>query len=134
MPLPLPVRAFNRAGGALRAASAMRTSTRAGKLRPLRGGRLALPIAVASRGPLHAIDVRVTYDASALRVVRAVATGDARNALLAVNASQPGALRMAMASGQGIVTAGRPIAVVVFEALRAHRVAVPSVSIRLDAD
>lgn len=108
------------------------TTTRSGRLRPLRGGRLALPIALDGARPAHAIAVRVTYDPAALRVVhtRRAAAG----ALLAANTREPGALRLALASAAGFAAGGSPVAVVVFERRGAPGVAAPLVSMSFDSE
>ena len=121
------------AGSAVGAAASMRQSLQAGDLRPLRRGRLTLPIAIDSPGPVHAIDLRIVYDPDALRVVRARLVGRARHALLAFNADDPGVLRMAIASGAAISPDGRPIVLIAFEG-NARRAAVPSVSVRLHSE
>lgn len=122
------------AGSAASAAFAIRPRLRAGELRTLRGGRLALPIWVDRAAALHAVDARVAYDPGALRAVGVRLAGSARHALLAFNTREPGVVRIAIASGGVFSADGRPLAVVVFEALRHHRVATPAVSGQLDGD
>lgn len=121
-------------GSAARAALAIRPAVRAGRLRSLRGGRLALSISADRPEPVYAIDVRVAYDPAALRAVSARLVGSARHAALAFNARQAGVVRLAVASGEAIAGDGRPIVVVLFEATRRHRLPAPSVSVRFNDD
>ena len=122
------------AGSAASAALAIRPTVRAGRLRSLRGGRLALSISADRPEPVYAIDVRVAYDPAALRAVGARLVGSARHAALAFNAREAGVVRIAVASGEAIAGHGRPLVVVLFEAPRRHRVAAPSVSVRFNDD
>jgi hypothetical protein len=105
---------------------------RAGELRTLRGGRVVLPVGIESGDSVRALSVRVRFDASALRVVRASAIGAARGALVVANATHPGELRLAIASGDAFLADGKPILAIVFDVLRGDRFAVPSVAVRLD--
>jgi hypothetical protein len=115
-------------------ALAVRSAARPGVLRSLRGGRMALPISVERPEPVYALDVRVSYDPTALRPVTARPVGRARRAVLAFNAREPGVVRIAVASGAAIAADGRPIVEVVFAAPRGRRVAAPAVSVRFDDD
>ncbi len=121
------------AGSALRAGSAL-LQRQTGTLRPLRGDRVALPITIESTAPVQAVDVRVTYDATALRVVHSGAVGTAQGALVVSNDAEPGVLRIAIASATAIVADGRPSAVVVFDVLRGDHVPPPSIAVRLDGE
>lgn len=121
-------------GGAARAALVIRPAVRTGRLRSLRGGRLALSIAADRPEPVYAIDVRVAYDPAALRAVSARLVGRARHAALAFNAREADVVRIAVASGAAIAGDGRPLVVVLFETLRRHRVAAPSVSVLFNDD
>lgn len=118
------------------AASARRGSgaagVTAGTLRPVRGGRVALSIAPDSRQSIQAMQVRVRYDASALRVVHTRLVGPARDAMLATNADPPGTLHIAVASAAPFAAAGRPIAVVVFDIVSAAPIPTPVVSTRIE--
>lgn len=103
------------------AASAARTAApvaRVGAWRRLRGGRLALPIAIERAQPAYALDLRITYDPGALRPLHARLVGAARGAAMAFNPGEPGVARLAIAGATAIPTGGRPIAVVVFAAGR----------------
>jgi uncharacterized protein YkwD len=123
-PSTAAVRRANRAGDG---------RARPGRLQPLSGGRVRLPVVVEGAGALHAVEVRVDYDPVALRVVHTALVGRARGALLASNASEPGTLRLAIASAVAIATGRQPIAVVVFDALRADG-ASPAVSIGISGE
>ncbi|MEO8603760.1 MAG: dockerin type I domain-containing protein [bacterium] len=121
------------AAGAVRMAAAMQRAE-ISEWRALRGGRLALPIALQRDTAMHAAEVRVDYDASMLRVVSAKLVGPARHALLAINAERPGVLHLAIASGEAIAVDGRPVVVVVFDGLQADDLAAPAVALRFDDD
>ena len=95
---------------------------------------MALPITIESTAPVQAVDVRVTYDATALRVVHSGAVGTAQGALVVSNDAEPGVLRIAIASATAIVADGRPSAVVVFDVLRGDHVPPPSIAVRLDGE
>lgn len=116
-------------GAAAFRASIGRDRAAAASLRPLGGRRWALPIAVDGHAAAHALDLRVDYDPTALRVLRARLVGAARGGLLAANGEQAGRLHLGIASSASLPADGSPVAVVVFSAVRAGRVAVPSISV-----
>jgi hypothetical protein len=104
----------------------------AGALHAVRRGRVALSIAPDGRQPIQALQVRVSYDASVLRVVHTRLVGPARDAMLASNTDPPGTLHIAIASAVSIAAAGRPIAVVVFDIVSAAPIPTPVVSTRIE--
>ena len=104
----------------------------AGALHPVRAGRVALSIAPDSTQPIQAMQVRVSYDASVLRVVHTRLVGPARDAMVATNADPPGTLHIAIASAASFAAAGRPIAVVVFDLVSAAPIPTPVVSSRIE--
>jgi uncharacterized protein YkwD len=114
----------------VRAAAGSRPTVSASELRSLGRGRLALPIGVARATPMPALELRVAFDRSTLRVAGVQLVGAARDALLAFNATRPGVLRIAIASSEAIAVDGAPVVVVVFATSNPRRVALPTVSVR----
>lgn len=110
-----------------------RAAVRAGELRRVAGGRLALPIGIERSAPLHALELAVAYDPAALRPVRARLLGRARGGAMAFNPSEPGVARIAIASAAPIAADGRPLAVVVFNST-SRRPATPTVSLQIADD
>jgi hypothetical protein len=87
---------------------------RAGRLRRTHAGRMEVPLYLGGPATVEAIDIAVDYDARmhSPQVRRAFA---ARHALMAVNATTAGHLRIAMASAEPIPVAERAMFVVRFE-------------------
>jgi hypothetical protein len=119
---------------ALRALRGTVRETATARARWLPGGRLALRVAVDAAEPIYAAQMEIAYDPVALRMVRARLVGGARHAALAVNDSEAGIVRLALANAEAIRADGRPLAVILFESLSAQRAPVPSVSIRVNRD
>ncbi|MDX2166705.1 MAG: hypothetical protein SF182_06565 [Deltaproteobacteria bacterium] len=97
-----------------------------------RGDRGTLSIAVTRQPPMHAASLHVRYDAAALAFVAVHPIGRAEGALLAVNAQEPGVLRLALASGVPIALDGRPMLALVFERRSRALPALPTVGIRCE--
>jgi uncharacterized protein YkwD len=101
---------------------------RAGGLRRLPGGRLALPIFIDPPQPVSALELRILYDPAALRVLRVRTLGGARGALMATNVQQAGVAHIAMAGAVAIDGRRGPVLAAIF-APRGHRVTAPAPSV-----
>jgi hypothetical protein len=75
-----------------------------------RGRHLRVPLLVGSAGWFHGLDVELEYDAAHLSAPHVRLAGNARSALIAVNARVPGKLHVALASSRAI-GAGRTLMV-----------------------
>ncbi|MFN8625418.1 MAG: matrixin family metalloprotease [Candidatus Binatia bacterium] len=107
------------AGGA-RAARRSASSVRLGRPRPAdRGRALRLPLAVDDREPFRTLRVDVAYDAAAMRATGVRLAPSAAQALLQVNLSVPGTVRLALASVAPIH--GGPVATLEFESVGARQ-------------
>ncbi len=92
-----------------------------------RGGRVRFPLVVESGEPFQALESRVDFDATNLRLVAVHRAPAAGNALVQYNATVPGAVRVALASAEPIAASGAPILVLDFERLQSERLARPSI-------
>ena len=88
---------------------------RVGRLRRSRAGRVRLPLSVKAGAPFHALDIRLSYDPSQLRIVGIRPRGAARGALTHYNSLRPGGLlAIALASATPIESPARGVVVVEF--------------------
>jgi hypothetical protein len=83
-------------------------------LRPMRGGRFRLPVAVESPEPVFSIDLQLRYDASRLRL-RSARPIERDATLLRVEEDVPGRLNLAMASAQPLDGDGRIVLAIEFQ-------------------
>jgi hypothetical protein len=85
------------AGGPVSVSGASEPLARLGRVRR-RGNRLWLPVRVVARNSFNAVDLDIEYDAGTLTAAGMRRGRRARGALLAVNDSEPGRLRMSVAT------------------------------------
>lgn len=84
------------------------------RLRRRPGGRWLQPIAVRAPADVHALELELRYDATTLQLGRVRALHLDGQGLLRARSSQPGRLRIAVASASPLPTDGRAVVVVEF--------------------
>jgi hypothetical protein len=90
------------AGAALRMRSSSGPSVHSGKPRRLPGGRIRLPIYVQAGAPFQALDIKLSYDYTALSLVAVRPRAAAAQALSSVSNARPGLLSVSLASAHPI--------------------------------
>ncbi|MCK6555245.1 dockerin type I domain-containing protein [Candidatus Binatia bacterium] len=80
-----------------------------------RGRELRVPVVLRHGLSFKGLDLTLSYDSTALRVLGVHATGSARHALLAVNSQEAGVIRIAIASAEPVLSGGRPMLALRFE-------------------
>lgn len=101
------------AAGLRRAAGTEAAAGRWGPLQRRRGGRLLRPLYAA--GAPAAVQAELRYDPNLLRVTGVRRGPAAGRASVAANASEPGVLRVALASANPIADGSAPLLFVMFE-------------------
>ncbi|MGH7789581.1 MAG: hypothetical protein ACRERC_22105 [Candidatus Binatia bacterium] len=100
-------------GGALRQLASRRAVVHAGVPRQVRGGRIQVPIYVQAYAAFQALDVVLSYAPDHLTYAGARPRGAAAEALVSAS-SQPGVLRLSLASGTPIQASAGAILMVEF--------------------
>jgi hypothetical protein len=102
-------------GGALRAqvASEYRVDLRVPRVP--RGGKLRAPLTVSGENGFSAVDLRIAYDPTKLRVTAVKPLHGAEHALMVPNLGRPAEVRIAIASAE-LMPSGEPLLVLEFEA------------------
>ncbi len=97
--------------------------------RPHRGrsGRVRVPLLVESGEPFQALESRIRFDPTNLRLVAVRRAQAASNVLVEYNESVPGEVRIALASAEPIASAGGPLLALEFEPRRSGRLPPPRV-------
>ena len=119
----------NPSGAAATLTSSLPTTAmaRVGAVERGRSGRVRFPLLVESVQPFQALDFRVSYDATSLRLAAARPVNTARNALIAYNPNTPGVIAIALASAQPISSDGGTVIVLDFEPGTSRRLAPPHI-------
>ena len=102
-------------GTAAAFASQSPATMRLGVVHRGRGGRVRFPLQVESAEPFQALDFRVSYDPTRLRLVAARPVNAARHSLIQYNANIPGVIAIAVARAEPITSGGGTVMVLDFE-------------------
>ncbi len=92
-----------------------------------RSGRVRFPLLVESVEPFQALDLRVSYDPTSLRLVAARPVNAARNSLIAYNPNSPSMIAIALASAQPLSSQGGAAIVLDFEPRTSRRLQPPHI-------
>jgi hypothetical protein len=87
-------------GGALRMHSSSGPSVHSGTPRRLPGGRIRLPIYVQAGAPFQALDIKLSYEYTALSLVSVQPRAAAAEALTSVSNERPGLVSISLASAR----------------------------------
>jgi CSLREA domain-containing protein len=90
-------------------------TVRLGVARYGRSGRVRFPLMVESAEPFHALDFRIGYDPTKLRLIAVRPVNAASRSLIQYNANTPGTISVALASAEPIMSSGGTVVVLEFQ-------------------